>query len=95
MKDKEKLNDLSPAQLTGKLNEFIEEARNLRFSRVVSSLDNLSRIKYVRKNIARIKTLLKEYEIGLSEWKSDRRVRIKNKKVNFPKAKRTLKRVNR
>ena len=81
MKDKEKLNQLSPEQLTDKLREFQEAGRNLRFDRVVSSIDDLSKIKKNRKSIAKVKTLLKEYEIGLSVWDDGKRVRSKNKKI--------------
>ena len=48
-----------------KINKFVEDLRtkelfNLRFQNATNQLDNTSRIKEVRKNIARIQTLITE-----------------------------------
>ena len=80
MRDKDKLFELNRSQLEVKLNEFIEEGRNLRFDRVLSTVDNPARIRYVRRSIARIKTLLREYDLGISNWTDEKRERPKNKK---------------
>ena len=41
-----------------KINKYVEELNNLRFQNATNQLDNTSRIKEVRKNIARIQTVL-------------------------------------
>ena len=43
-----------------KINTFVNELFNLRFQNATNQLDNTSRIKEVRKNIARIQTLITE-----------------------------------
>ena len=61
MKAKE-LRELSTEELEQKLADFKEELFNLRFQLATGQLDNPMRIKEVRKDIARVKTLMrKEY----------------------------------
>ncbi len=45
-------------ELEKMLNTFYKEKMNLRFQKSMGQLEKPSRIKYVRKEIARIKTLL-------------------------------------
>ncbi|MGE5558905.1 MAG: 50S ribosomal protein L29 [Bacillota bacterium] len=47
-------------ELNLKLNDFKEELFNLRFQLATGQLGNKLRVKEVRKNIARIKTILHE-----------------------------------
>ena len=47
-------------ELKGKLVAAKKELFNLRFQNATNQLDNTSRIKEVRKNIARIQTLITE-----------------------------------
>ena len=54
----EELNTQSAADLQSKLVEAKKELFNLRFQNATNQLDNTSRIKEVRKNIARIKTVI-------------------------------------
>ena len=61
MKTKEYVNELknaSVADLNAQLVEAKKELFNLRFQNATNQLDNTSRIKEVKRNIARIKTLL-------------------------------------
>ena len=51
----EELNAKSSAELN---EELVAELFNLRFQNATNQLDNTSRIKEVRKNIARIQTVL-------------------------------------
>ncbi|MFR8106703.1 50S ribosomal protein L29 [Eubacterium sp.] len=63
MKIKEYVEDLrakSAAELEDELVAAIKELFNLRFQNATNQLDNTSRIKEVRKNIARIQTLIVE-----------------------------------
>ena len=54
----EELNAKSSAELNEELVAAKKELFNLRFQKATNQLDNTSRIKEVRKNIARIQTVL-------------------------------------
>ena len=54
----EGLNNKSAAELAGELVEAKKELFNLRFQNATNQLDNTARIKEVRKNIARIQTVM-------------------------------------
>jgi large subunit ribosomal protein L29 len=51
---------LSPDQLKDKLLELKKEQFNLRFQKATGQLENLARVRQVRRDIARIKTVLRE-----------------------------------
>ena len=59
MKAKE-LRDLTPEELLKRKKELKEEAFNLRFQHSTGQLDNTSRMKLVKKDIARIELVLHE-----------------------------------
>ena len=59
MKAKE-IRDLSPEEAKEKLGEVKAELFNLRFQMATGKVDNPRRIREVKKDIARIKTILKE-----------------------------------
>lgn len=61
----EELRDLTDLELEQKIREFKEELFNLRFQHATAQLDNPMRIKEVKKNIARIKTVVRERELGI------------------------------
>ena len=54
----EELRNKSEAELKEELTSAKKELFNLRFQNATSQLDNTSRIKEVRRNIARIQTIL-------------------------------------
>ena len=56
----EDLNTKSAADLNNELVAAKKELFNLRFQNATNQLDNTSRIKDVRKNIARIQTIIVE-----------------------------------
>ena len=60
MKDTKKLRDKTSQELNAQLKELKSELFNLRFQNATNQLDNTSRIKEVRKNIARIQTVIAE-----------------------------------
>lgn len=66
MKAKE-VRQLSSKELNDKLLELKAELFNLRFQKATGQLDNPLRIKAVRKDIARIKTILRERELGIGK----------------------------
>jgi len=57
------LKGLSTTELLEKEKEFKEELFNLRFQLATGQLENTARIKDVRKNIARVKTILRQAEM--------------------------------
>jgi large subunit ribosomal protein L29 len=57
------LRDLSTEELAQKKHELEEELFNLRLTILVKKLDNPMRIRNLRKDIARINTLLREAEL--------------------------------
>jgi large subunit ribosomal protein L29 len=59
MKSKE-LRQLSEGELLVKEKELGEELFNLRFQHATGQLENVMRIPQVRRDIARVKTILKE-----------------------------------
>ena len=61
----------SPEELSNKLAEAKEELFNLRFQMATGQLDNNRRLRTVRHDIARIYTILRERELGLSVAPSD------------------------
>jgi large subunit ribosomal protein L29 len=61
------LRELDDDSLVTRLGEAREELFNLRFQLVTGQLDNASRVGHVKKDIARIHTLLREREIEAAE----------------------------
>ena len=61
------LRELNDTELEHRLGEAKEELFSLRFQLATGQLDNLSRIPQVRRNVARIETLLREREIAAAE----------------------------
>jgi len=59
--------DLADDELVDRLADAKQELFNLRFQNVTGQLDNTARIGQVRKDIARINTVLREREIALAE----------------------------
>lgn len=56
------IRDMSLMELNEKLGDLKSELFNLRFQLAVNQLDNPMRIKAVKKDIARIKTVIQEKE---------------------------------
>ena len=61
------LRDLVDDELETRLGEAREELFNLRFQHVTGQLDNYARLNQVRRDVARISTLLREREIAAAE----------------------------
>jgi large subunit ribosomal protein L29 len=59
-----KLRDLTVEELERKVDNLKEELFNLRFQMATGQLENPMRIKEVKKDIARAKTILREREIA-------------------------------
>lgn len=63
MKAKE-LRDLTSEELMSKLNDFKSELFSLRFQLATGQLENTARIKMVKRDIARVKTILAERKLN-------------------------------
>ncbi len=61
----EKIRELSQDELTRTLAELKEELFNLRFQLATGQLDNPMRVRNVRKDIARVKTVMRERELEI------------------------------
>lgn len=57
------IRDMSNEELTAKLKDLKTELFNLRFQLAINQLDNPMRISAVKKDIARVKTVLRENEL--------------------------------
>jgi large subunit ribosomal protein L29 len=61
------LRELNDVELEHRLTEAKEELFNLRFQNATGQLDNTARLGQVRKDIARVESLLREREIAAAE----------------------------
>ena len=57
------LRDLSVDELQGKATELQEELFNLRFQLATGQIENVSRIRTIRRDLARVKTLQRERDL--------------------------------
>ena len=58
------IRELSAAELESKLKDLKAELFNLRFQLAINQLDNPMRISAVKKDIARVKTVLRQMELN-------------------------------
>ena len=65
------LRELHDEELDTRLRESKEELFNLRFQMATGQLDNNRRLRTVKHDIARIYTILRERELGLSVAPTD------------------------
>ena len=63
MKTKE-LHELTVNELNAKIKELSEELFNLRFRHAIGQLENPASLKTCKKDIAKIKTILRERELA-------------------------------
>ena len=62
---KSELTEMTVSELKTKLQDDFESLQNFRFQKALQQLENPIQIKHVKKEIAQVKTLLKEYELGI------------------------------
>jgi large subunit ribosomal protein L29 len=60
-----KIRELSPQELNERIAELKSELFNLRFQQATGQLQNPIRLNQCKKDIARIKTIIRENELGL------------------------------
>ncbi len=84
----DELRDLSSSDLKERLEEVKEEFFNLRFQNATGQLENFAQMKQVKREIARINTLVHERELGIEiEPKPQKETKAKPKKERSRKAK--------
>ena len=59
------LEKLSKDQLKSKLKDYEESLVNYRFQKVLQQLENPFSIRFTKRSIARIKTILREYDLDI------------------------------
>jgi large subunit ribosomal protein L29 len=59
-----KLRELSPEEKLRKANDLKEELFNLRFQHEIGQLENPRKMKQIKREIARVKTIIKESELN-------------------------------
>ena len=65
MKSRDEIFSLSPDELESKLIELREEMENLLLQKATHQITNPLRIRTVRRDIARVITLISEYELNI------------------------------
>ena len=65
----EKIRELTDAEIQSELIKMKNELFNLRFQHVTGQLENPNRMKDVKREIARIKTVIRENELAKDEQK--------------------------
>ncbi len=63
----DELRKMTIKDLQALLEELKDELANLRIQKATLQIQNPNRIREVKRDIARIKTLLREYELGISK----------------------------
>ncbi|MFC1553215.1 50S ribosomal protein L29 [candidate division KSB1 bacterium] len=63
------INTLSLEELKRNLEEIQESYAGLRFQKATHQLDNPVRLRYLRKDISRLKTVIHEFENGIRKPK--------------------------
>lgn len=60
----QEIRDLNDKDLEKKLDDLKEELFNLRFQMTTGQLDNVMRLREVKRSIARVKTIQRQRELG-------------------------------
>ena len=68
---KSELTEMTVSELETKLQDDSESLQNFRFQMALQQLENPVQIKHIKKEIAQVKTLLKEYELGIRTEEQD------------------------
>ncbi len=64
---KEELKELSIDELKSRLIDVQKELEKLKFQKALQQLENPLQLRYLRKEIAQIKTVLNEFELGIRQ----------------------------
>ena len=62
---KNELNDMTVSELKVKLKDNLDSLQNFRFQKALQQLEDPSQLRNVKKEIAQLKTVLREYDLGI------------------------------
>ena len=62
---KNELNDMTVSELEVKLKDNLDSLQNFRFQKALQQLENPSQIRNIKREIAQLNTVLREYDLGL------------------------------
>ena len=65
------LNEMSKMELETKLNDNMDALQNLRFQKALQQIENPLQIRVLKREIAQVKTVLKELELGIRKELTD------------------------
>lgn len=65
MLSKAELKELTKDEVIVKLRDDEEALLNLRFQHALQQLENPTQLRYLKREVAQLKTILHEYELGL------------------------------
>ncbi|MEE4310951.1 MAG: 50S ribosomal protein L29 [candidate division KSB1 bacterium] len=63
----DEIKQLPLAEIKQRLEDTLEELQNLRFQHSTHQLDNPLRLRILKKDVARFKTVIREHELGKRE----------------------------
>ena len=66
---KQAFNDLNVSDVDEKLKDNEEALQNLRFQKALQQLENPIKINHLKKEIAQLKTIKREFDLGLRSGK--------------------------
>ena len=69
---KSELNEMNQAELENKLQDNLDALQNLRFQKSLQQLENPLGIKVLRRENSQIKTVLREFDLGLRTERSEK-----------------------
>jgi len=61
------LNELNYSELVEKLSDNLEAVQNLRFQQALQQLEDSTQIRKIKREVARIKTILREDYLGIRQ----------------------------
>jgi len=67
---KNELNDMTVSELEVKLKDNLDSLQNFRFQKALQQLEDPSQLRNVKKEIAQLKTVLREYDLGVRNDKA-------------------------
>lgn len=62
---KQNLNEMKPAELQELKEKLVKDYRVFRFNKMMGQLENVLKLRETRRQIARVNTILKEFEKGI------------------------------
>jgi large subunit ribosomal protein L29 len=62
---KQNLDEMKPAELQELKEKLVKDYRVFRFNKMMGQLENVLKLRETRRQIARVNTILKEFEMGI------------------------------